>query len=771
MRINLGIRRRLAPLMDNNRPKIELLKSLLMSMIGSPVLYYGDEIGMGDNIFLGDRNGVRTPMQWSPDRNAGFSRADPQRLYLPPIMDPVYGFAAVNVEAQSRSTASLLNWTKRLIAARKAHPALSRGTVRFLRPGNRKVIAYLREHEGNTLLCVANLARSSQPVELDLRGFKGRIPVEVLGNTAFPPIGEMTYLLTLPPWGFYWFSLTTDAEYPRWHVERPVSFEFPVLVIPEGLMAALSQRDPGATDLSALLARRVREQLEREVLPQILPQQRWFAGKGRVIKKVSLLEQGEWQTPRGNWLLAMIEVDLDGGSTQTYSLPLALAWEQGDGAGIDALRHCTLARVRQRARVGVLYDAFWDDDFCRASVNAMKENVTGPMAGGELHWRSTARLAAIDVTALPVKHPAFEQSNTLVILGERVVLKGYRRLRRGINPEIEIGRFLTEVSPFTHIAALLGSLEHVAPDGERTAVAVAHAYVSNEGSGWDYTIAHLARLLDDALARQATPTEAAAAAPDKPTDSTVLRGGFHALMETLGMRTAQLHLALAKPSGDPAFDPEPFSGEDVAALRAKLAHEAQLTAELLASRVDTLPEGVRQNAQRLLDMAQALHGHASAIVPDAIDAAKTRYHGDFHLGQVLISKHDFVIVDFEGEPTRPLEERRAKHSPLRDVAGMLRSFGYAAAIAAQQGARSPEERARGAEALAQWRRDTTAAFLAGYRKAIDGAASYPRNEEAATRLIAAFTLEKALYELRYELANRPDWVAIPLDAVLDLVAA
>jgi maltose alpha-D-glucosyltransferase / alpha-amylase len=770
-RINLGIRRRLAPLMDNNRPKIELLKSLLMSMIGSPVLYYGDEIGMGDNIFLGDRNGVRTPMQWSPDRNAGFSRADPQRLYLPPIMDPVYGFAAVNVEAQSRSTASLLNWTKRLIAARKAHPALSRGSVRFLRPGNRKVIAYLREHDGSTLLCVANLARSSQPVELDLREFKGRVPVEVLGNTAFPPIGELTYLLTLPPWGFYWFSLTTDAEYPKWHVERPVNFEFPVLVIPEGLMAALSQRDPGATDLSALLARRVREQLEREVLPQILPQQRWFAGKGRVIKQVSLLEQGEWPTPLGNWLLAMIEVDLDGGSTHTYSLPLALAWEQGDGASIDALLHCTLARVRQRARVGVLYDALWDDAFCRASVAAMKENVTRPMAGGELRWRSTARLADVDVTVLPVKHPAFEQSNTLVILGERVVLKGYRRLRRGINPEIEIGRFLTEVSPFAHIAALLGSLEHVGADGETTAVAVAHAYVSNEGSGWDYTIAHLARLLDDALARQTTPSDAAAPAqPDKPIDSTVLRGGFHALMETLGTRTAQLHLALAKPSGDPAFDPVPFTDEDVGALRKKLTHEAQLTIELLASRVDTLPDGVRQNAQRLLDMGQALHGHASAIVPDTIDAAKTRYHGDYHLGQVLISKHDFVIVDFEGEPTRPLEERRAKHSPLRDVAGMLRSFGYAAAVAAQQGVRSPEDRARGAEALSQWRRDTTEAFLAGYRKAIDGAPSYPRNEETATRLVAAFTLEKALYELRYELANRPDWVAIPLDAVLDLVA-
>jgi maltose alpha-D-glucosyltransferase/alpha-amylase len=280
-------------------------------------------------------------------------------------------------------------------------------------------------------------------------------------------------------------------------------------------------------------------------------------------------------------------------------------------------------------------------------------------------------------------------------------------------------------------------------------------------------------VLDDALTRQAVTRDDAGPAAGhsaEPTDSTVLRGGFRSLMDTLGKRTAQMHHALAKVSGDSAFDPEPFTDKDVAELRSKLGQEAKLTIELLSSRFDTLAGPVRDSAQRLLGMAQALHGHASAIVPDTIDAARTRYHGDYHLGQVLISKHDFVIVDFEGEPSRPLEERRAKHSPLRDVAGMLRSFGYAAAVAAQRGTRAPEDDGRVGEALAQWRHETTQAFLAGYRSAIDGAPSYPRNEEAANRLIAAFTLEKALYELRYELANRPDWVAIPLDAILDLVA-
>ena len=774
MRINLGIRRRLAPLMDNNRPKIELLKSLLMSLIGSPVVYYGDEIGMGDNIFLGDRNGVRTPMQWSPDRNAGFSRADPQRLYLPPIMDPVYGYEAVNVEAQSRSASSLLNWTKRLIAARKAHIALSRGALRFLRPGNRRIIAYLREHDSGAILCVANLSRSSQPVELDLSEFKGRIPVELLGNTAFPPIGDLPYLLTLPAWGFYWFSLTADAEYPKWHAERPVPVDFPVLVIPEGLMAALSS-DATASDLRALMARRVREQLEREVLPPFIAHQRWFAGKGRAIGRTALLEQDEWTTPAGSWLLAMLEVDLAGGSRHTYSLPLALAWEEGDGERLQALLHCTVARVRQRARVGILYDAFWDDAFCREVVAAMGRGEVRALPTGELRFSATQRLAQTDIAAdIAVKHPSFEQSNTLVVLGDRLVLKGYRRLRGGINPEIEIGRFLTEVSPFPHIAALCGALEHRDAAGETTAVAVLHQYVSNEGSGWDYTIAHLRRLIDDALARPVV--EAAAAlpgaaadgvAPSPATETPLMQSGFLALINTLGRRTAELHAALARPSGDPAFEPEPFTSADVEALRTKLQSEAEATVALLETRVGSLPDAIRADAQRLVAMRDMLVTHARLLVPDAIDATKTRYHGDYHLGQVLISQHDFVIVDFEGEPSRPLDERRAKHSPLRDVAGMLRSFGYAAAVAPQQGiAANLPDRARLAAPLAQWRAQAAEAFLAGYREAIAGTSSYPANVAVATRLINAFTLEKALYELRYELDNRPDWVAIPLSAVL-----
>jgi maltose alpha-D-glucosyltransferase / alpha-amylase len=212
MRLNLGIRRRLAPLLDNGRAEIELMTAILFSLPGSPVLYYGDEIGMGDNVYLGDRDGVRTPMQWTGDRNGGFSTADFAQLYAPPSMDPVYGFQALNVEAQLRTPSSLLRWTHRFIALRKEHPVFGLGSYEPLRPSNKRIFAHVRRYEREVLLCVHNLARSAQAVELDLSEFEGSYPEEMLGRSRFPRIGELPYLLTLGPRGFYWFRLVEEEE-------------------------------------------------------------------------------------------------------------------------------------------------------------------------------------------------------------------------------------------------------------------------------------------------------------------------------------------------------------------------------------------------------------------------------------------------------------------------------------------------------------------------------------------------------------------------------
>ena len=776
MRVNLGIRRRLAPLMENNRRKIELLTSLLMSVIGSPILYYGDEIGMGDNFYLGDRHGVRTPMQWSPDRNAGFSRADPERLFLPPIMDPIYGFQAVNVEAQARSPSSLLNWTKRLIAVRKAHPAFGRGSLRVLKPGNRKILTYLREYRDQILLCVANLSRSSQPVELNLREYKGRIPVELLGRTPFPPIGELPYLLTLPAWGFYWFSLETSGPIPAWHDERPVRPEMPILIIPEGLRAMLSTGEDG--EIRTLMARRMREQLEREVLPAFLAAQRWFAGKGRSIASATVVDQDEWATQNGKWLLATMKIGFADGDSQEYALPLALAWEQkeSDVERLQGLMHCTLARVRQRANVGVLYDAYWDDEFCRAVLDAMGRNEELQLArGGRVIFSSTRAFQPHEGLPLEVEHPSFEQSNTMAILSRKWVLKAYRQLARGINPEIEVGRFLTEVSPFPHIAPLAGTVEYRDPDGSVTALGLLLGYIDNQGSGWNYTIEYLGRFLESTLASLSVEKTAAGDSALIPLSldfwAKPPHAAFLALMSTLGLRTGEMHVALAKRTGDPAFDPEPVSESDIASWREQVRLDIERTLAQLEQRRGELPDSARTEADAVLSLRERLVARLEELASTPRRGYKMRYHGDFHLGQVLLVAHDFVVVDFEGEPSRPLPERRAKHCALRDVASMLRSFGYAAAVALNHAtAERPDDRVRLAPFVDAWRSESTRAFITAYFDAARGCEACMAEPEEARRLIDLFRLEKALYEVRYELDSRPDWVGIPCAGLIELAS-
>jgi maltose alpha-D-glucosyltransferase/alpha-amylase len=747
MRVNVGIRRRLAPLMQNDVDRIKLMNSLLLSMPGSPIVYYGDEIGMGDNVYLGDRNGVRTPMQWSSDRNAGFSRADPQRLYLPPVMDPIYGFEAVNVEAQSRSPSSLLNWTKRIIAVRKAHQAFSRGTLSFIRPGNRKILCYVREYAGEAILCVANLARSSQPVEVDLSSWKNRIPMELIGGTAFPPVGELPYFLTLPGYAFYWLKLTTDVAPPSWHTEHLPPYELPTLVLPEGLHTLLTA-DPAEKTV------RARAELASEILPAYLAQQRWFGGKGDAIARIMPLVQGEWKSNSGDWLVLLLQIESQSAQTGTYFMPLSLVWDEGPEERLKPLAPCTLAKVRQHARVGILVDAFGHNAFCRALVSAMRERLELPLGAGRLKFSSTSVFSELAKDALDdVRHPSLEQSNTAVFFDEKLFLKGYRRLQQGINPELEMGRFLTEVSPFPNIVPVAGALEYLDADGETMTLALLQGFVQNQGDGWTYTLNYLERFLTSARA-----------------ESDIANESYHdfylALMHTLGLRTGEMHKALCKKTGDPAFDPEALTAQDLQAAGERVQEDVKATLALLEKRVDSLPEGLRDSAHRLLQSRAQLLERVWAFEAKQISAVKTRYHGDYHLGQVLLVRNDFVIIDFEGEPARTLSERRAKHSALKDVAGMLRSFNYASNVALKRGtSERPEDRAQLAPALRDWEQKTCDAFLAGYREGAGDACP----QAHAGDLIALFTLEKALYELRYELNNRPEWADVPIGGLLDLL--
>jgi maltose alpha-D-glucosyltransferase/alpha-amylase len=761
MRLNVGIRRRLAPLMDNDPDRIKLMNSLLMSMPGSPIIYYGDEIGMGDNFFLGDRNGVRTPMQWSPDRNAGFSKADPQLLYLPPIMDPIYGYDAVNVEAQNREPFSLLNWMKRLIAVRKAHPAFGRGALEFLHPGNRKILAYIREHAGQPILCVANLSRSAQPVELDLSRFRGSVPVEMLGRTAFPPIGDLPYLLTLPGHGFYWFRLATGMEAPSWHAERLPPVDLPVLVLFDNWRSFFPER---VESQRVAMAEKLLGQLEHEILPGFLPGQRWFGARAESLERLQIEELAAWSGEHGVWLWLWVKARFAAGETRSYCLPLAIGWGEPDDEAIRPLLPVALARVRQQARVGILYDAVADSRFVGAVVRSMGETVDLPFGHGSLGFHPTSAYSRLTSEIPPgeLRRPAVEGTNTTVILGDALFLKLYRRIQVGINPELEMGRFLTEVSPYPNISPLAGFIEYREAGGTSATLALLQGFVPNQGDGWSYSVDYLERFFETCLTRpqasQADPAERHA--------------DYRRMIHTLGLRTGELHRALGRQSGDPAFDPEPVSPGDLRAWGERVAGDIHATLEKLQARRTALPGHTRSAADRLLEIRDQLLRRVAALTPAALDVAKTRFHGDYHLGQVLLTENDFVIIDFEGEPVRPLSERRSKHSPLRDVAGMLRSFSYAGAVSlASYTAERPADRERLEPCRQEWEALAATAFLSGYREGAADSPSWPREAALAMDLIELFVMEKALYELRYELDHREDWLGIPLAGLLDLPQA
>jgi len=622
-----------------------------------------------------------------------------------------------------------------MLAVRKASHAFGRGKLSFLRPGNRKILSYLRETEDESILCVANLAHTAQPVELDLKRFKGRVPVEMLGRTAFPPIGELPYMITLPAHGFYWFRLATNISAPEWHKDLLIDEEKPILVLFDNWASFFRDK---VVPWRIGMAEKLRAQLENEVLARYIAEQRWYVAKGSAIKAAPLEDYAAWD----RWLITLVKVH-----DFNYFLPLALAWEETEEERVKALAPVTLARVRQQANVGVLAEAIADERFCREVVKAVCEGRSIASAKGSLKFISMAgcKQAVAEVGELVVSRLHVQSSNTSATLtspkdGDRLFLKFYRRVHPGINPEFEVGRFLTEVARFPHCVPLLGAVEYV-KNQETSTLALLQAYVPNQGDGWSYTLGYLDRFLED---------RRAVSAGDSSSD---VHGAYITLMQTLAGRTAQLHRALATRSGDPAFEPEPLSAQDVEAWKARVKKEAEETLSLL--------KDAKIQKEKLL-------GRIDACAPPKGPALKTRIHGDYHLGQVLLANNDFVIIDFEGEPSRPLEESRRKHSPLRDVAGMLRSFSYAKWNALKRAAEADPAVEKLAVELDAWEKAARAAFLAAYAEAARGSELFASFDDVRGLLDLA-ELEKVLYELRYELGNRPEWLQIPLQGLLSLM--
>lgn len=754
-RINLGIRRRLAPLLERDRRRIELLNSLLLSMPGTPVLYYGDEIGMGDNIYLGDRDGVRTPMQWSVDRNGGFSRADPAKLVLPPIMDPLYGYQTVNVEAQVRDSHSLLNNMRRLLAVRSQHRAFSRGTMRPLYPANRHILAYLREMtldngETETLLCVANVASTAQAVELDLSAFTGQVPVEMVGGSAFPPVGQLPYLLTLPPYGFFWFLLAPATAMPEWHVPVPEP-------MPDYVTLIIKRR------LEEIFTETSRRLLEREALPNYLPKRRWFAAKQSRIEEIHLQATASLEYGGHTLLFSELAIKHNHGS-ERYQLPLAFLGEEEQSNPLS--QQLALARVRRFHEVGLLTDAVTLDAFTLGVLEGMRSGTVLPYENGEIHFLPTAAFAELTLPEHPdVVQQSAEQSNSSVIINHQLVLKVFRRLEPGIHPEAEIGSYLTERG-FAHTVPLYGVVTQL-EEGATQTLMILQGYIDNQGDAWSWTRSKLERAIREALAEDEHGSEV---------HEEDRYGAFEELEEfatTLGRRLGELHLVLATPSDDPAFAPDHAGTSHVQHWTQRVTQRVEEALDILEQNKSAADKAEQQLADSVLSQRARIPGAIKAMAELAEGSLVTRIHGDLHLGQVLVAHDDAYIIDFEGEPARPLEERRAKDSPLRDVAGMLRSFDYAYAKVEEARPSEGEGVDSGADAghavVEQYLLRGRQAFLNAYWQATFDIPHEWKKANGAAAAVDLFVLEKTAYEIAYEAANRPAWLGVPLRGLAAIV--
>ncbi|UZH55077.1 maltose alpha-D-glucosyltransferase [Salinimicrobium tongyeongense] len=751
-KINVGIRHRLAPLLENNRNKIELMNVLLFSLPGTPVIYYGDEIGMGDNYYLGDRDGVRTPMQWSSDRNAGFSHANPHKLYLPVIIDPAYKYESINVETEQMNSSSLLWWMKRIISMRKKYKAFGRGDINFLSPSNAKIIAYTRTYEDEDILVLGNLSRFPQAAELDLEAYEGYIPVEVFSHNKFPRITEHPYLFTMAPHGYYWFQLQKEEG----HVAQS---ETPVLSI---------------DNWEQLLNNKTKTKLEQSILPGYLNTCRWFGGKSRVIQSISVVNKVDIPVKDIPSTLITIEVSYNDGLPEVYQLPLGFLSPKHEDEFKEIPGKGIIAKLKIDGEEGYLFDSVYSENFRNVLFRNIRKGRRLKSGRGNLVFYHSEENLEAEGKKVHSKILNAEQSNTSLIFDNKYFLKLYRKLDNTINPDLEITRYLTEKTEYKNSPRFVGAIEYKPDPRNIIVLGMMQDLVPNQGDAWDYTKDALNRFFDRVLTlpkdQEFEPVEHTL----KPLSYQDLSENLKELMGAvfperiflLGQRTAEMHKALAANPMEKDFEPEPFSLHYQRSLFSSLQSLTRNAFQNLQKSIKTLPEHIREEAQEVLDMKTEVLNTFKKVYDHKIPIMKIRTHGDYHLGQVLWTGKDFVIIDFEGEPARSFSERRLKRSPLRDVAGMVRSFHYAAYSSIIESEFDDHNKEGDLDIWAEnWYYLVTQMFLKGYYEHVGENDFIPPNEDDTEILMQIFLLEKAIYEMNYELNNRPDWVLIPLRGI------
>lgn len=748
-RINLGIRRRLAPLLDNDRAKIELMNIILFSLPGTPVIYYGDEIGMGDNYYLGDRNGVRTPMQWSSDRNAGFSHANPQQLYLPIIIDPAYHYEVINVENQERNPSSLLWWIRRTLQTRKNYPPFGFGSLEFITSDNPKILAFTRSYENQTILVITNLSHFAQAAELQLSKYLGTVPMELFHHTQFPIVKENQYPVTLGPHGYFWLLLQPSQGIEQSLQEKAL----PTINLGENWTSFLQER--------------YKTLFETSIFPSFIKKSRWFERKLSTIQKVNVIRSLEL----GNALLCFLEIRyIDTEEIDHYLLPIAFTHKAELDQTLIQIPQSIIAGAQVGDQEGYLYDALYSPSLHHALLSFIlkrkklhSHNDTLLGSPGEHVKKEILSL----VDSLPSQVLKGEQTHSSILFGDQFFLKIYRKLEEGINPDVEVQKFISERTSFTNIPQFAGKIEWLRPHQEPTAVAILESVVANEGDGWTFTLDVLTGYYERLLASQEIDIQQMLPDVVQKHLEELIGGRYMEAAQLLGQRTAEMHLALASHPEDKDFRPEPFSLLYQRSLYQSMRSTTRATLQLLAKQLP-LFSGLRKAlAEEVLKSEQAIFECYQQIYRMKISGLRMRIHGDYHLGQVLYTGKDFYIIDFEGEPLYPMSQRRFKRSPLRDVAGMLRSFHYAAHKVLLSNTLIRPESVSLLEPWAnRWYEHISHLFLQSYMETMKASPLIGHDANEIATLLRIYFLNKAVYELAYELHTRPDWLEIPCNGIL-----
>ena len=742
-RINLGIRHRLAPLMENDRKRIELMNSLLFSLPGTPVLYYGDEIGMGDNFYLGDRDGVRTPMQWSPDRNAGFSTTNPQQLYLPVILDPQYHYQSVNVETQRANTSSLLWFMKRIIHMRKKYKAFSRGDLQFINVDNPKVLAFTRTYEDETLLVVVNLSKYAQPAEIDLKEFRNHTPVETFSKNPFPSIKENSdYFVTLAGHSFQWFKL----EKPK--IAMQTDIKHPSVIV---------------QDWKSLFGDDKLEVLQNQVLPGYIERMDWFTANKAIYSTTVLTHI--WLPVRDlPAVILLVEINFESGLSEIYHLPVMFVNGKEGNSMSENNPAAIIAELQIAGTPGFLCDAVYATAFRQSLLLLLAENNSVEDIG-EILFNSTDEVLT-DLRQLsdcPSKVTVTNRVYTAINFDGQFLLKIYRRVDKGTHPDLELTRYLSDRQ--TGIAKQFGGSIECIWRNNSFCLGMLEKTEESHGNGYRYMRDRIANYIERILARDyevisAYRKEGSLSSPfsfeELDDERREFIGGNAAeVAKQIGMRLAKIHIALSNGTA-PEFLPEEFSLHYQRSLFSSMTTLVRETVQSIGKKILDLPEFIRADARAIVEERENLLDEMKKIYTRKFDVLKIRIHGNMNLRHVLLTGKDLLIHDFAGNPLQPFSARRLKRSPIRDLAAMVHSF-YAVAyegILSSSHVEADEQQSF-LPFADLWAYFMSSFFLRAYQEETKGRAFIPAVKEDFETLLNSFLLEHSLQWFNYELNHNP----------------